>query len=84
MYWVRQYVSMLVRHVPTFPRSYVPNWSRDVMWLGYPLSYGSTGSSASRTSTTSLLVSLPSSSTTADIRSVTLAPLPSIAISFIT
>jgi hypothetical protein len=34
------------------------------------LSYGSTGSSASRTSTTSLLMSLSSSSTTADIRSV--------------
>ena len=45
------------------------------MWLSYPLSYSLTGSSASSASTTRLLISLSSSCTTANIRSVITTPI---------
>jgi hypothetical protein len=44
------------------------------MWLSYPLSYGSIGSSASYTILTNPFISLLSSRTTSNIRSVTPSP----------
>ena len=80
-YSVRWYVSTSVHrprsHVPTFPRSHVPTfWTYNMTSsCDYPLSHGSTGSSASRAASYNSFVSNHSISTSLFIRSI--IPIPS-------